>query len=52
MASYQVGRVPFLTLLDSQATLFNYESEYFRALTEFAKALADLERVVGTEILP
>ena len=52
MASYQVGRVPFLTLLDSQATLFNYETEYFRVLTEFAKALAELERVVGTEILP
>ena len=51
MASYQVGRVPFLTLLDSQATLFNYETEYFRVLTEFAKALAELERVVGTEIL-
>lgn len=51
-ASYQVGRVEFLTLLDNQATLFNYETEYFRVLTEFAKTLAELERVVGQEVLP
>jgi cobalt-zinc-cadmium efflux system outer membrane protein len=50
-ASYQVGRVEFLTVLDNQATLFNYETEYFRGLTDFAKTLAELERVVGKEIL-
>jgi cobalt-zinc-cadmium efflux system outer membrane protein len=51
-ASYQVGRVEFLTVLDNQATLFTYETEYFRALTEFARTLAELERVVGSEVLP
>lgn len=51
-ASYQVGRVEFITLLDNQATLFSYETEYFRVLTEFAKGLAELERIVGREILP
>ena len=50
-ASYQVGRVEFLTVLDNQATLFNYETEYFRGLTDFAKTLAELERVVGKEII-
>lgn len=50
-ASYQVGRVEFLTVLDNQATVFNYETEYFRALSDFAKNLAELERVVGKEIL-
>ena len=50
-ASYQVGRVEFLTVLDNQATLFNYETEYFRTLTEFATTLAELERVVGKEII-
>ncbi|MGH7562127.1 MAG: TolC family protein, partial [Gemmatimonadales bacterium] len=50
-ASYQVGRVEFLTLLDNQATLFNYETQYFQVLTEFAKTLAELERTVGKEIL-
>lgn len=52
LASYQVGRVEFLTLLENQATLFNYETEYFRVLTDFAKTLAELERVVGKELLP
>lgn len=51
-SSYQVGRVEFLTLLDNQATLFNYETEYFRVLTEFARGLAELERIVGREIVP
>ena len=51
LASYQVARVEFLTLLENQATLFNYETEYFRVLTDFAKTLAELERVVGKEIL-
>ena len=50
-ASYQVGRVEFLTVLDNQATLFNYETEYFRTLSDFAATLAELERVVGKEIL-
>ena len=50
--SYQVGRVEFLTVLENQATLFTYETEYFRALTEFAKTLAELERVAGLEVLP
>jgi cobalt-zinc-cadmium efflux system outer membrane protein len=50
-ASYQVGKVEFLTVLDDQATLFSYETEYFRGLTDFAKTLAELERVVGKEIV-
>lgn len=50
-ASYQVSRVEFLTVLDNQATVFNYETEYFRVLSDFAKNLAELERVVGEEIL-
>ena len=51
-ASYQVSRVEFLTVLDNQATVFNYETEYFRALSDFAKNLAELERVVGKEVIP
>jgi cobalt-zinc-cadmium efflux system outer membrane protein len=50
-ASYQVGKVEFLTVLDNQATVFSYETEYFRALSDFAKTLAELERVVGGEVL-
>lgn len=51
MSSYQVGKLQLLSVLDDQATLFTYETEYFRALTDFARTLAELEQVVGTEIL-
>lgn len=51
-AGYTVGRTDFLMLLDSQATLFTYELNYFRVLSDFAKTLAELERVVGEAILP
>lgn len=50
-AGYQVGRADFLSLLDTQATLFNYETSYFRVLSDFAKTLAELERIVGEEII-
>ncbi len=51
VANYQVARSDFLSLLDAQSTLFNYETAYFRTLTSFAKTLAELEQVVGEEIL-
>lgn len=51
-ASFQVGRVDFLTLLENQTTLYNYETAYHRSLATFADRLADLERTVGMEILP
>jgi outer membrane protein TolC len=50
-ASYQVSRVEFLTVLDTQATLFTYETEYFRVLSDFARNLAELERVGGKEVV-
>ena len=51
LASYQSGKTDLLTVLDSQNTLFTYETEYYRSLSDFAKNLADLEQVVGSEIL-
>lgn len=50
-AGFQVGRVDFLTLLENQATLFNYETAYYRSLATFAERLAALERTVGEEII-
>ena len=49
-ASYQVGRVDFLTLLDAQVTLYRHELDYHRLLSDFAADLAALERAVGTEV--
>lgn len=51
-ASYQVGRVDLLAVMDAQATLFNYETEYHRLLSDFARQLAELERVAGREVVP
>jgi outer membrane protein TolC len=50
-ASYRVGRVDFLGLLDAQVTLYRHELEYHRLLADFATNLASLERAVGTEVL-
>jgi outer membrane protein TolC len=50
-ASYQVGQVDFLTLLDSQVTLYRHELDYHRLLADFANNLSALERAVGTEVL-
>lgn len=51
-AGFQVGRVDFTTLLENQATLFDYEVEYHQALSDFATTLAQMESMVGKEILP
>jgi len=50
-ASYRVGRVDFLALLDSQVTLYRHELDYHRRLADFARDLSELERAVGTEVL-
>ncbi|HUG39934.1 MAG TPA: TolC family protein [Longimicrobiales bacterium] len=51
-AAFQVGRADFLTLLENQTTLYDYEIAYFRVLTDFASSLAELKRTVGAEVLP
>lgn len=50
LASYQVGSIDFLSLLDSVVTLLDYEIKYYEALTDFQKALARLEPTVGVEL--
>ena len=50
-AGYRVASVDFLTLVDNQATLFRHELDYFDLLAGFARDLAALEQVVGTEVL-
>ena len=52
LATYQAGRADLLTLLDLQNTVFTTETAYFRALSDFAKAVAELEQLVGTEVIP
>ncbi len=48
--SYQAGRVDFLNLIDSERTLLDLRLEYFGALVQFWRSVAELERTVGAEI--
>lgn len=50
--SFRVGRADLTTVLDSERTLYDYETMMHRAFADFAKTLADLERIVGAEVLP
>jgi cobalt-zinc-cadmium efflux system outer membrane protein len=50
MSAYRVNKADFLTLLDSQMTLYKYELEYHQALTEYEKNVANLEAVVGKQL--
>jgi outer membrane protein TolC len=49
MTGYQTDKVDFLTLINNQITLFNYEREYYRVLSEYNKDLARLEFITGTQ---
>jgi cobalt-zinc-cadmium efflux system outer membrane protein len=51
-AAFQAGQAELLSVLDAQSTLFTYETQYHRALSDFAQRLAELDRVVGREVLP
>ena len=50
MSAYRVNKADFMTLLDSQMTLYKYELEYHQALTEYEKNVANLEAVVGKQL--
>jgi len=48
-AGYQVNKVDFLNLVRAQITLFNFETQYWKALSEAKQALAKLVAAVGKE---
>ncbi len=47
LAAYRVNRVDFLTLLDSQMTVFNYETSLVTAMAGYNKALAEIDLLTG-----
>jgi cobalt-zinc-cadmium efflux system outer membrane protein len=51
MSAYRVNKADFMTLLDSQMTLYKYELEYHQALTEYEKNVASLGAAIGKQIL-
>jgi cobalt-zinc-cadmium efflux system outer membrane protein len=44
---YESGRGDFLSLIESQRALQDFNLDYYRAFTNFAKTIAQLERSVG-----
>lgn len=51
LAGFQAGRTSLFEVLGHQAALFRYETEYFSALANFARDVAELEKTVGAEVL-
>ncbi|HEU4391491.1 MAG TPA: TolC family protein, partial [Blastocatellia bacterium] len=51
IAGYEVGKVDFLTLLDSLVTLLSYEMSYYEQLSNVEKAIAGMEPFVGAELV-
>jgi outer membrane protein TolC len=51
LAGYQVNKVDFLNLVRSQITLFEYETQYWKAFTEANQSLAQLNAAVGEEAI-
>ncbi|HTJ54875.1 MAG TPA: TolC family protein [Nitrosospira sp.] len=50
LSAYRVNRVDFLTLLDSQMTVFNYEISLATATTSYNKALAEIDLLTGKSL--
>ena len=48
--AYQAGKLDFLTLIDAQRVLLEFQLSYERALANHAQRLAELEKLVGAEI--
>jgi len=51
LANYRTGQADMATVLTAESALFTTELAYARAMTDFAKAIAALEQVVGATIV-
>ena len=47
---YRLGRFGFLDALESQRTLVTNGSQYLRALSDYYKAVANIERLIGAPL--
>ncbi len=50
LAAYQVNKADFLNLVRAQITLYNYETQYWKALSSGWQAWARLEAAVGAQV--
>ncbi len=51
LAAYQVGDINLMTLLDAQMTVNRYQQEVYRLEAAEGRSWAELEMLVGTELL-
>ena len=51
LAAYRVGKVDFMTLLDDRMTVNKYQQELYALEADQGKAWADLEMLIGRELL-
>ena len=49
-AGYRQGKFDFLEVLDAQRTLFTSRTRYVQALAELNRAIAQVERLIGTPL--
>jgi cobalt-zinc-cadmium efflux system outer membrane protein len=47
LAAYRVNRVDFMTLLDNQMSVFNFEIAHAAAISAYNKALAEIDLLTG-----
>jgi cobalt-zinc-cadmium efflux system outer membrane protein len=50
IAGYGVNKVDFMTLVNNLITSYNYETEYYRALTNYENTIAEIEATVGKRL--
>jgi cobalt-zinc-cadmium efflux system outer membrane protein len=51
VSGYQTDKVDFLTLLNNQMTLFDFELVYYQVLSDYVKGIAELEAQTGTTFM-
>lgn len=51
MAAYQVGNLDFQSMIGNFTTLLSYETDYYRQIADYRTALAQLEKLTGTDPL-
>jgi len=51
LIAYEANEIDFMTLLESERILLQFQLEYYRAQADFFKSIAELEEAIGSESL-
>jgi cobalt-zinc-cadmium efflux system outer membrane protein len=52
LSSYEAGSVDFLSVLTNYMSVFDYEMNYYEELQNYYMALAQLEEITGSGLIP